>query len=93
MIEPESDVEIDLLGWAQTIQSARIQELARTRARREVANILHEYTGARVNEITSLLPLDIRQDEETGSRTPSTRFSNGVGRSAPGSADSVQVQT
>src|SRR5260370_22628017 len=42
MIEPERDMEIDLLSWAQTIRSARVQELARTGILGVIANIFHE---------------------------------------------------
>ncbi|MGE5995178.1 hypothetical protein ACQJ1S_26225, partial [Klebsiella pneumoniae] len=37
-----------------------------TRAARRWIPWICAYTGARVNEITSLLPSDVRSDEETG---------------------------
>jgi hypothetical protein len=39
VIEPKRDVEIDLLRWAQVVQSARIEKLARTRILGVVANV------------------------------------------------------
>jgi hypothetical protein len=45
MVEPESDMKIDLLRRAQMIQSTRIQELARASILRVIADIFHEQAG------------------------------------------------
>src|SRR5229473_4706574 len=45
MVESESDMKIDLLSRAQMIQSARIQELARTSILGVIADIFHKQAG------------------------------------------------
>jgi hypothetical protein len=45
MVESESDMKIDLLNRAQMIQSARIQELARTSILGIIADIFHKQAG------------------------------------------------
>src|SRR3984957_13998202 len=42
VVEPEGDVEIQLLIWAEAIQSAGIQELRQTAPRRIVTDVLHK---------------------------------------------------
>src|SRR5260370_25736714 len=45
MIEPESDMEIDLLRWAQALNTTRIEKLTRPRILGGIADIFYKQAG------------------------------------------------
>src|ERR1700675_3603157 len=79
MVESESDMKIDLLNRAQMIQSARIQELARTSILGVIADIFHEQAGLlghlffdRKGGLSHALGRYVRGTEELGQHTAHT---------------------
>src|SRR6202171_5706965 len=76
MVESEGDMKVDLLRRAQMIQSAGIQELARTSILGVIANIFHEQAGLlgylffdRKGGLRHALGRYVRGTEELGQHT------------------------